>query len=103
MPKRHTELDASQYISVFLLNEIARLMENDEEINAKTQCVRSIDRFPHKVWKIASDLVKDCEEYYMNNTANGAEKSEDKEFKEEKPDQDNQPGVETDTDDEEQD
>jgi hypothetical protein len=51
MPKRHWELDATQYISVFLLNEISRLVENDEDeqTDTKTKCIAAIDRFPNKV------------------------------------------------------
>jgi hypothetical protein len=64
MPKRHSELDAAQFISVFLLNEISRLNENEGENDLKSSCALAIDRFPNKVWKIAADLVKNFEDFY---------------------------------------
>lgn len=68
MPKRHSELDASQYISVFLLNEIARLIEDDtiEEIDLKEKCGNAIDYFPNEVWRKASTWVQSCEDFHLN-------------------------------------
>jgi hypothetical protein len=68
MPKRHSELDATQYISVFLLNEISRLIESEND-EKKSKCIAAINRFPNKIWETVSDYVQDCENYYMDDEA----------------------------------
>lgn len=77
MPKRHSELDASQYISVFLLNEISRLIEDNssEEVDMKQKCINAIDYFPNEVWRKASVWVQDCEDFYLNKVDEDAEDS----------------------------
>lgn len=76
------ELDASQYISVFLLNEISRLFDNEgkaggQQIDVKAKCATAIDRFPNKIWEKASDYVEYCEDRYMSSDDDEDDEAED--------------------------
>lgn len=67
LPKLHYELDASQYVSIFLLYEIKRLQEDEEIIDIKRQCVTAVDHLNSEVWKFAIDHVERCERFYRDN------------------------------------
>lgn len=65
MPKLHYELDSSQYVSVFLLNEISLLVESDEDADLKAHCIEAVNRLPNGIWELAVKYVNDCEEIYL--------------------------------------
>lgn len=91
LPKSHLELDATQYVSVFLLNEISRLIENDEddESDVKTKCNRAIDLLPNQIWQNASEYVEDCENFYLpDDNASEDEDSEEDDKKNEREESD---------------
>jgi hypothetical protein len=71
MPKRHAEVDAARFITVFLLNEIARLTEIDDGVDLKHKCAFAIDRFPNDVWTKAVELVTSCEDFYLKSLEDG--------------------------------
>jgi len=63
MPKKHYELDPSQYISVFLLNDVASKKYSND---LKQQCIDTLDHFPRGMWEKAVGWVNDCEKAYMD-------------------------------------
>lgn len=66
LPKAHYELNASEYVSVFLQNQIVlRANENDEDVI--DSCQRAMDNFPNQVWETAFELVENCEIFYESD------------------------------------
>lgn len=89
LPKLHYELDPSQYISVFLLNEIYLLVHNNEDgKDLKTICSDALDRFPNETWGKAIQWANDCERKYLEKAEDDADDEsslvkQEKHFKEE--------------------
>jgi hypothetical protein len=85
LPKKHYELNPSNYVSVFLHDEINRKLFDNQEIDLITGCDTSIDLLPNAVWKYAVDHANNCEEFYrdykkaaviLNNPLNPQEEGE---------------------------
>lgn len=70
LPKLHYELDPSQYVSVFLLNEISLRLKANEDVDLKTHCIEALDRLPDGIWELAVELVNKCEASYMDFDGN---------------------------------
>lgn len=67
IPKRHYELDPSQYISVFLLHEIVLLVEKNKDKDLKALCSDALDYFPSEMWKKAVEWAETCENKYLSS------------------------------------
>lgn len=74
IPKQHYELDPSEYISVFLLNEICLLVQDNKEgKDLKTLCLNALDHFPSEMWRKALKWTEKCEKIYMEDDRVSAE------------------------------
>lgn len=85
IPKKHYELDPSQYISVFLLNAVKN---NSNDL--KKQCIDTLDRFPKGMWEKALGWVHKCEKTYMDIEESESENEENKSEQADQNDDDDQ-------------
>lgn len=67
VPKLHYELDPSNYVSVFLLNEISLRIAKDSGLDLKTHCEEALGRLPDMVWLKAVEHVETCEDFYLKD------------------------------------
>jgi hypothetical protein len=79
-PKTHYELDASQFIAVYLLNEIAARIDKvtggNFELDIKRECAHEINIFPDTLWTELVDYAKVCEDHYRSSSDTKSPKSE---------------------------
>ena len=68
MPKKHYELDPSQYISVFFLSLICSNIQKYPGIkDLKELCRYTLDySFPNDMWDNAVEWAEKCERKYLN-------------------------------------
>lgn len=71
IPKDNFEVDPSQYLSIFLLNEISNdLMKKppgDENTSLKDVVREAIDLFPNAMWERVVKLAGDFEDAYFED------------------------------------
>jgi len=63
-PKSHYELQPPEYVSVILLNEISRRLDQDDKLSLVEASQQAIDSFPNQAWSMLCQRAADCEKFY---------------------------------------
>lgn len=73
----HYELDPSQYVSIWLLNEISDEIQQASRDSHPSEIVfNTIQSFPHEIWTKALQLTGSFEEQYFEDDEDNNEEEE---------------------------
>jgi hypothetical protein len=63
VPRKCFELNPSEYVSIFLLNEVSSYIENNTGCQLMEACEDALDKFPNEAW---CKIIKFIDDFYKN-------------------------------------
>lgn len=66
IPSGHYDLDPSQFVTVFLRNEIGLRVESKEDADLKSSFDEALSRLPNGMWSRAVTFMEDAIAFYLN-------------------------------------
>lgn len=66
IPSGHYDLDPSQFVTVFLRNEIVLRVDSNEDADVRASFDEALSRLPNGVWTRASKFMEESIAFYLN-------------------------------------